>query len=344
MNDNIQFSADPAADLKSFLQEKQYSKIAVLVDRNTARHCYPLIAPALPSHGLIEVESGEEQKHLGTCEFIWGKMTEWELDRHSVLIVLGGGVLGDMGGFCAATYKRGIDFILIPTTLLSQVDASVGGKLGIDFMHFKNHIGVFKTPAFTILHSGFLRTLPENEKRSGFAEVIKHALIADAASWEQIRKLPMDKQPWDSLLRDSVGIKLEVVKKDPYEKGLRKTLNAGHTIGHAIETYLLSTDRKVLHGEAIAAGLICEGFLARERNLLDNAAFQGMCDYILSTFGKINIRQDDQEAIARLTNQDKKNKGNRILCVLLEGIGNAKWDFEISQDEVKRALAFYQSA
>jgi 3-dehydroquinate synthase len=344
MTDNIIFTADPAADLQKFLGEKMYSQIAVLTDDQTSRYCFPSIKNGLPAHKRIEILSGEEHKNLSTCEYIWEKMTANEMDRHSVLIIVGGGVLSDMGGFCAATYKRGIDFILIPTTLLSQVDASIGGKLGIDFEHFKNHIGVFKTPALTLLSGGFLKTLPKAEKRSGFAEVIKHALIADAKVWKQIQENDLDDQPWEALLPHSVKVKLNVVTQDPFESGLRKTLNAGHTIGHAIETFLLQADRKVLHGEAIAAGLICEAFLAHEKGMLVDGDFNDITRYLLKVFGKVSFAANEEEAIARLTAQDKKNKGSRILCVLLEGIGNAKWDCEISPEEVKRALAFYRSA
>ncbi len=344
MTDNIKFTTAPAADLMTFLQQKKYSKIAVLTDENTGKLCYPIIRAGLPGHEIIEVPAGEEHKNIATCELIWSKMTDYALDRHSVLVVVGGGVLGDMGGFCAATYKRGIDFILIPTTLLSQVDASIGGKLGVDFLHFKNHIGVFKTPDLTLLHAGFLETLPEGEKRSGFAEVVKHALIADAEMWQQIRSERFESQPWDTLLHHSVGVKLNVVKTDPFEKGLRKTLNAGHTIGHAVETYLLKSDRKILHGEAVAVGLVCEAFLAKEKKMLTNDDFEGIREYLLATFGKVELDEEDQEPIARLTSQDKKNRENRIMCVLLDGIGNAQWDCEISLDEVKRALSFYRNA
>jgi 3-dehydroquinate synthase len=344
MTDNILFTSDPAIALSTFLKQKAYSKIAVLTDVHTTGLCYPAIRPVLPAHEMIEIPSGEEHKVLATCEMIWEKMTAQQLDRHSLLIVIGGGVLGDMGGFCAATYKRGIDFVLIPTTLLSQVDASIGGKLGIDFQHLKNHIGVFRTPVFTLIHSGFLKTLPEAEKRSGFAEVIKHALIADAAVWKVIRKHSLADQPWEMLLEHSVKIKLKVVTEDPYEKGLRKILNAGHTIGHAVETHLLQTNRKILHGEAVAAGLVCEAYLANEKGMLRDTEFDEIRDYVLGVFGKVPLTKTDDEPIAKLANQDKKNKENKILCVLLDGIGNAKWDCEIRSDEVKRALAFYRSA
>lgn len=344
MTDNILFSEDPGADLKKFLQERTYSKVAVLMDDHTSIYCYPVLEKSLPPHEKIEIPSGEEHKSIATCELIWEKMTAFEMDRHSTLIIIGGGVLGDMGGFCAATFKRGIDFILIPTTLLSQVDASIGGKLGIDFKHFKNHIGVFKTPILTLLHSGFLATLPEAEKRSGFAEVIKHALISDADGWRKICSRPFRDQPWQTLLRHSVDVKLKVVSADPYETGLRKTLNAGHTIGHAVETYLLRSDRKILHGEAVAVGLVCEALLAHERGMLTEEEFGEIRRYILGVFGKVSLTSGDDACIAKLTSQDKKNKGNKILCVLLDGIGNAKWDCEIRSDEVKRALAFYRSA
>ena len=343
MTDNIVFSEDPGADLQKFLSGKSYSKIAVLSDDNTIRYCYPLIRRALPAHEIIEVPSGEEHKNLDTCAVIWQKMTAWEMDRHALLIIIGGGVLGDMGGFCAATYKRGIDFVLIPTTLLSQVDASIGGKLGIDFQHFKNHIGVFQTPVLTVLYAGFLKTLPGAETRSGFAEVIKHALIADAPVWEEIRKHSLADQDWKMLLQHSVKVKLNVVRTDPYEKGLRKTLNAGHTIGHAVETYLLQKDTKILHGEAVAVGLVCEAFLAKENGMIMPDELDAIREYILNVFGKVSLDRGEEDAIAKLTLQDKKNRGNKIMCVLLDGIGNARWDCEIRPDDVKRALAFYRS-
>jgi 3-dehydroquinate synthase len=343
MPDNIFFSDNPAADLKNFVSSKNYSKVSILVDENTLRHCYPLIKNALPIHELIQIASGEEHKNLQACSSVWQAMTDHTLDRHAALVVIGGGVLGDMGGFCAATYKRGIDFILIPTTLLAQVDASIGGKLGIDFNHFKNHIGVFQHPAFTLLHAGFLKTLPKAELRSGFAEIIKHVLISDEKLWNEIKEKSFEDQDWDNLIRHSVSFKSKVVAEDPKEKGLRKILNAGHTIGHALETYLLNTNKKVLHGEAIAAGIIAEAFISVERNLLSPQLLTDISQYILRVFGKINFTKNDYEGIAQLTIQDKKNKGNRVLCVLLEGIGKAKWDCEISLEEVKRALSFYQS-
>jgi 3-dehydroquinate synthase len=342
MSDNILFTADPGKALGSFLAEHQYSSVAVLVDQNSALHCYPLIQNNLPPHHVIAVPAGEEFKQLGTCEKIWQKLTDLHMDRHSVLIILGGGVLGDMGGFCAATYKRGVDFVLVPTTLLSLVDSSIGGKLAIDFHHLKNHIGVFQLPALTLLYSGFVTTLPYLEQRSGFAEVIKHALISDRPTWDAIRKVALKDQPWSHLIEHSVNFKAGVVQEDPKEKGLRKILNTGHTIGHGIETHLLNENRKVMHGEAVAAGIIAESWIASQRkDLLTQNELNEICDYLLRVFGKIDLREADFEKVAALTLQDKKNRGNRILCVLLERIGKPVIDREITLEEVKRALQFY---
>ncbi|HET9054730.1 MAG TPA: 3-dehydroquinate synthase [Cyclobacteriaceae bacterium] len=341
--ENIILTDSPGPDLDRFLAQQRYSKILVLADENTQQVCYPLIAPSLPAHGVLTIDSGEENKTLDTCEAIWQTMTDEKLDRHAVLIILGGGVPGDMGGFCAATYKRGIDFILIPTTLLAQADASIGGKLGIDFNNFKNHIGVFKQPALTLLHAGFLKTLPENELRSGFAEVIKHALISDKKLWDALRTRDLKNQDWTTLVKQSAGFKYSVIEQDPYEKGLRKILNAGHTIGHALESYFLAAGNKILHGEAVAAGLMAEAFIAFKKKMLDEPSLQQITGYILKVFGKLTIPEKALPEIAALCLQDKKNRGNSVLGVLPEEIGKARWDVEISLAELEDALKYYRS-
>jgi 3-dehydroquinate synthase len=342
--ENILLSSSPGEDLKDFLVKKNYSSLAVLADENTRRHCYPLIKSFLPSHVIIGVKSGEAQKNIDTCVSIWQEMTKHALDRHSCLLILGGGVLGDMGGFCAATYKRGIDFVLVPTTLLAQVDASIGGKLGIDFEHFKNHIGVFQQPVLTLLFDGFLATLPDPELRSGFAEIVKHALISDAHVWKEIESRDLKDQPFQMLIKHSVDFKARVTTEDPKEKGPRKILNAGHTIGHALESYRLAKGKGILHGEAIAVGLIAECYIAEKLGLISRNELAGITKFILKIYGKVNIATDEIGPIAQLTLQDKKNKNNNIMCVLLDGIGKAKWDCAISVESVTDALSFYQKA
>jgi len=325
----------------SFEGLQEYSQIAVLTDTNTKKYCYPIIQPLLPQHQLIEVAAGEEYKNIDTCQTIWHELTHLNFDRHSLLIVLGGGVLGDMGGFCAATFKRGIDFILVPTTLLSQVDASVGGKLGIDFEHFKNQIGVFCEPKATIIHTPFLKTLPERELRSGFAEIIKHCLISDEAMWQTIRKKNLLEQDWETLVKHSVNFKKSVTEKDPKEKGLRKILNFGHSIGHAVESYFLSNGNRIFHGEAIAMGMIMESFIAKEKKMIEQKELDEITSYLIQIFGK-EILPNDEEAIIHLMTQDKKNKDNRILMALPEGIGKAQWNVEVNKKELGVAFNFYR--
>ena len=327
--------------LKSFLSRHSYTHIAVIDDKNTHRYCYPSIRKILPKHHVITINAGEEYKNLDTCQFIWQKLTNHQFDRHSLVINLGGGVIGDMGGFCASTYKRGIDFIQIPTTLLAQVDASAGGKLGIDFEGFKNHIGVFKNPKAVLIDSQFLTTLSHRELRSGFAEIIKHCLISDINQWNEIRFLDFEDMPFDSLISHSVAVKKEVTDSDPQEKGLRKILNFGHTIGHAIETYFLLTGDRILHGEAVAAGMICEAYLSYKKQLLSLAELNQIEEFIYPLYGVLNIEKEEFESIIHLTSQDKKNKGNQIQASLLEGIGNCIYDIEISKADIRKSLQYY---
>jgi 3-dehydroquinate synthase len=339
---HIVIDPNPSKALSGFLLKSSYSSVCVLVDELTEVYCYPLIEKSLPPHKIIRVQSGEEHKDINTCSLIWQQLTEFSVDRHGLLIILGGGVLGDMGGFCAATYKRGIDFLLMPTTLLSQVDASVGGKLGIDFQHFKNHIGLFQEPASTLICTDFLNTLPERELRSGFAEVIKHCLISDKAMWDIIRSKSLAHQDWQTLVRHSVEFKWSVVAEDPKEKGLRKVLNFGHTVGHAVEGHFLKQGNRIYHGEAIAVGMICESYLAYKKGLLDKEGLDQITEYILKIFGKIELPQHHEPILAGML-QDKKNKGNKILMALTKGIGKAVWDIEISEEEIKSSLSYYTS-
>lgn len=334
----------PLADsLPPYLNERAYTKLIVLADTHTRRFCYPVAKNLLPRHTLVTIPAGEEHKHLATCETVWQALTRAELDRHALVINLGGGVIGDMGGFCAATYKRGIDFIQIPTTLLSQVDASVGGKLGIDFHGFKNHIGVFKLPSAVLIDPVFLQTLPERELRSGFAEVIKHCLIADGAMWEQIRRRDLADQDWPTLVAHSVAVKERIVEQDPTEKGIRKILNFGHTIGHALETYFLNQPRKrILHGEAIAAGMIMEAFIACERKQIDELLLSQVEEYLFAVYGRVRIQEADVDPVLKLVRQDKKNRAGEIRMALIDGSGSCRFDIRVKPPEIRRAIDFYR--
>lgn len=338
----VKIAANPNELIRGFLSRKSWSKKVVLTDSNTHRFCWPLIKESLPDSELLVVPAGEEQKNLETCKLVWEYFTQQQLDRHALVLVLGGGVLGDLGGFCAATYKRGIDFILIPTTLLAQVDASVGGKLGIDFLNFKNHIGVFCEPVATLISPVFLKTLPERELRSGFAEVIKHCLIADRTMWNTLRKKSLQNQDWEALLGHSVDFKRGVVVTDPKEKGLRKILNFGHTIGHAVESYFLNSEHRIFHGEAIALGMLAESWIAFNKNMLKKAELEDIVGYLKQVYPVIPLPAK-RDGLTELITQDKKNKGSKILMALPEGIGKARWDVEVSSEEINASLDYYQS-
>lgn len=329
--------------LTQYLSSTNYSKIFVIADSNTKKCCYPLIKSILPAHKFVTVPAGETHKTLATCEKIWEAMTNEELDRHALVINIGGGVIGDMGGFCASVYKRGIDFIQIPTTLLSQVDASVGGKLGIDFHGFKNHLGVFTLPKAVLIDPVFLKTLSEREIRSGFAEIIKHCLIADGAKWERIRNIDFEDQNWADLIAHSVLIKQKVVEQDPTEKGLRKILNFGHTLGHAVETHFLGKGpaQRLFHGEAIAVGMIMESYLSFKKGMIDQATLTNIEEFLFATYGKVKILDEDIDNILTLTRQDKKNKGNQVRFSLLTGAGSCTYDVVITASEMRKAIAYY---
>lgn len=342
---NIVFSTEIANDLNAFFNHHTCSKVAVIVDDNTIKYCYPIVKDALPPHIIIEIQSGEEHKNLNTCQDIWGGLTDNAFDRKSLVVNLGGGVIGDMGGFCAATYKRGIEFINIPTTLLAQVDASIGGKLGIDFQNFKNHIGVFQNPLRVFLDAKFFDTLPKEELRSGYAEIIKHCLIRDEVKFNEIKMAEYEALDFFELTRHSVQVKNDVVLEDPTEKGLRKILNFGHTIGHAIESYFLEKPgKKLLHGEAIAVGMICEAFLSKEKLNISEENLATITDYILKIYGSKPIEDDAVEEICQLTRQDKKNEGGKINCSLLEIIGNCTYNIEIDDNDIKSSIAYFNGA
>lgn len=342
--DRIRFTRDVGGALKNELSTGSYSKIFILADENTIRDCLPVIQDAISQESvLITIKSGESQKTLTTCTQIWQTLTDNHADRHALLINLGGGVICDMGGFCARTYKRGIDFWNVPTTVLSQVDASVGGKLGIDFGPFKNHIGLFSEPEIVFLDSVFFKTLPKEEIVSGYAEMIKHTLIRDANGFKAlINKHPLELE-WDEWIPNSVAIKKEVVEQDPTEQNLRKILNFGHTVGHAVESFYLDTNEPLKHGEAVAIGMIAEAYLSSKKCALSNSEITQIEEYLLSIFEHRKIHSSAIDSIVGLAAHDKKNKDGKIRAVLINGIGNPSIDEEITELDIRDSLNHYNS-
>ena len=340
----IQIGHESLSQLSAWLETQNFSRLVVLSDDNTHQHCYPRLTGHLPKHDLILIHPGEKYKNLDTCIDLWAQMTDLALDRKALLINLGGGVIGDMGGFVASTYKRGMAFVQIPTTLLSQVDASVGSKLGIDFQGYKNHVGLYQDPLGVYIDPAFLTTLPKAELKSGFAEVIKHHLIADRAAWDQLRlQTEVEALPLEDLIRHSIEIKARIVQADQQEQGLRKALNFGHTIGHALETARLHGPSPLLHGEAIVVGMIAESYLSHQRGLLSLEELRQIEAYFSAIYPEVSIPSQEDEEIYRLSLNDKKNLGGKIMCTLLDGIGQAAVNQEIKQEDIYAALDYYRN-
>lgn len=334
------------AELAKFVEQGNYSRSFVLTDENTGKHCLPLLRKhidKLDNFDIIEINAGEESKNIDFCVGVWKMLIDYSADRQSLLINLGGGVISDLGGFAASTYKRGIDFVHVPTTLLSQVDASVGGKTGIDLDNIKNIIGTFTQPKAVFIEHEFLKTLPARQILSGLAEMLKHGLIADAGYWNTLKNSDL-KRPSAELVYHSVEIKNKVVIEDPHEKGIRKSLNYGHTIGHAIETYSLMNDENPLtHGEAIAAGMICEAKLSNMKAGLSDLELAEITVVISALYPKYNFDEACFDTLYAIMLKDKKNQNGKINCSLLTNIGQCRIDNVCTQDELYESLRYYSA-
>lgn len=336
--------------INDYLVQHTPSKIFILVDTNTHEHCLPGFLPKISTATtieIIEIEAGEPFKNLDTCMGVWQTMSDLEGDRKSLMINLGGGVVTDLGGFVASTFKRGINYINVPTTLLAMVDASVGGKTGVDLGNLKNQIGVISNAEMVIVDSDYLATLPSEEMRSGLAEILKHGLIADEAYWEKVGNLgELTLNDLDDIIRVSVGIKAKVVAEDPYENGLRKTLNYGHTLGHAIESYCLTHTQKktLLHGEAVALGIILATYISKELKDFPSEKLDSITKRIVELYGKVEFSKNDIDAIIDLMKYDKKNEAGKINFVLLKDIGETEIDCQVPNNIIFDAFEFYKNA
>lgn len=345
----IYFNQEGYDALNELLILEKYSTIFIIVDEHSNEYCLANFLANLATEitiEIIEFDSGENSKNIETCVQIWNVLTELGADRKSLIINVGGGVVTDLGGFVASTFKRGIDFVHVPTTLLAMVDASIGGKNGIDHGNLKNQIGVINVPRLLIIDSGYLETLPKNEMRSGLAEMIKHGLIHDADYWQKFSNLDsIDFADFDELIYQSVVIKNNIVSQDPTENGIRKALNFGHTLGHAIESYFLSnTDKKtLLHGEAIAAGMILESYLSWQKDLITESEYLKIKDTINQIFERVSFNDEDIIAIQELLIHDKKNEYGTIQFALLDSIGKIKINQTAEKELITLAFLNYKT-
>ncbi|MBO4581943.1 MAG: 3-dehydroquinate synthase [Bacteroidales bacterium] len=321
------------------------NKLFLLCDENTLHYCLPKISgiiPALPDGNKIVIPSGEKHKDLATCNLIWQTLLQQQADTHSVLICLGGGVVCDTGGFSAATFKRGIRHILIPTTLMAQVDAAIGDKTGVNFQNTKNQIGVY-APAYAIcIMSRFLKTLPQNEILSGFAEMLKHGLIADGAYWQKLAGIARYSDILNmQLIQKSVHIKTKICGTDGKDENERHQLNFGHTIGHALESFSFTHLQSPLtHGHAVALGCIAESYLSAQKGLISMSEADNIRQVFNKWFSVPDISAENYPVIADYMQYDKKRHNQHLNCTLLTGIGHCIINQDVGRNEIFDALAY----
>jgi len=329
------------------VEECERDRSFILVDETTERLCLPLVAgfDCLRDAEIITIGATDQNKTLDSLSHVWSELQKGGATRHSLMVNLGGGMVTDLGGFAASTFKRGLNYINIPTTLLAMVDASVGGKTGINFGGLKNEIGVFSTAKSVILDTTFLRTLDHENILSGYAEMLKHGLISpDSGMWAELLTFDLDVIDYYQLSRmlaDSVKVKERIVEEDPLEKGLRKALNLGHTVGHAFESLALQR-KPVLHGYAVAYGLVCELYLSCIKTGFPVEKMRQTVRFINEHYGRLAITCDDYPTLLELMTHDKKNLGSDINFTLLGNVGDIRINQTATKQEIEEALDFYR--
>lgn len=339
---------DPWSQFTRLLESKAYDGVFILMDENTRRYCLPYFlahAVGLAHHPLV-IPAGEQHKNLDTARFIWENLSRHQANRRSLMICLGGGVVSDMGGFCASAFHRGMDVLHVPTTLLAMADAALGGKNGVDLDSIKNQVGTTWMPVGVLMDPGFLKTLPEDELHAGFAEIAKHALLDSGEFWQKLCLL--GSSPWSEsahlpvIIAEAAAFKMRIVTQDPSEKGLRKVLNLGHTAGHALEAHFLKRGEGISHGRAIAAGIQIENNLAVLMGILEEKTCREVNDQLTSWYPKLRIPEADLDQILAIMRTDKKNSQGCISFSLLRSIGSALTDCQTEDmDLIKEAILGY---
>ncbi len=332
--------------LNSYIEESDHSRVYIITDTNTRQHCLPKLLNRInfeKSPQILEISAGEQYKNINTCMELWRSLSQNNADRNSLVINLGGGVVTDLGGFVACTFKRGLDFVNIPTSLLAMVDASIGGKTGVDLDSLKNQVGVIREPSLVILDVDFLDTLPQAHIRSGQAEMLKHGLVRSEEYFNNCLDFSIESKNSEELIWESVQIKQQIVEEDPMEKGLRKILNYGHTLGHAIESHFLETRPKapLLHGEAIAIGMILATYISSEILNFPKDSLEEISNGILQIYAGQHFSESDIKSIRELMIYDKKNENGRINFVLLKDFGDHEINCEVSDSLVRKAFEYY---
>ncbi len=342
INSTIYIGDKVLKQLTVFLQKNKYSSYFILCDENTLQHCLPTLilnCKLLKDCEIIEIESGEANKSIEIVANCWQTLLENNADKNALLINLGGGVVSDLGGFIASTYKRGIDFINIPTTLLAMADASVGGKTGIDFGGLKNSIGTITLPKAVFIYPNFLNTLSPRHINNGLAEVYKIALISNKLFWNRLKTDTNALQ----LITKSVELKNKIVIKDPLDKGIRKSLNFGHTVGHAVEAFFINTKNELLHGEAIIIGMLIESHISLQKKLITKLEFNDVVKVLGLSFSIAKQLNLQSHTLLEFIKQDKKNSNTTLKFALVNSIGNCKIDVAVTESQLNKAIQFFNT-
>lgn len=347
MEQKVIITNNATEELENIISESKNDKFFILTDSNTNKNCLNMLhcSELIANAHIITIKADDTNKNIESTAHVWKELSDNGCTRHSCLINIGGGMVTDLGGFAASTFKRGIDFINIPTTLLSMVDASVGGKTGINFNGLKNEIGVFNDAKAVIIDTAFLKTLDQHNICSGYAEMLKHSLLKDYKMWVQHINFNLYSPDFDPLLnmiKESVEVKERIVSEDPHESGIRKALNLGHTAGHAFESYAMHTNKPILHGYAVAYGIICELYLSHALQGFPLDKMRQTVNFIKENYGRMNITCDDYECLYSLMKHDKKNTGNEINFTLLKDVGDIKINQTVSKELILESLDFYR--
>ncbi len=348
VHSNIVFSQQIDAELRKIVQKYPSGKVFLLTDQTAEGFCFPLIQQVIDEFSIktVSIASGEENKNIQSVVQVWDFLSNNGADRKSLLINIGGGMLTDLGGFAASTFKRGLDFVNIPTTLLAQVDASLGGKTGFNFNGLKNEIGVFMEPNSVIINTNFLKTIDYENFLSGYAEMLKHGLIKSSEHWDELLIFDMENIDYDALqeiIAHSVAVKEWHVLNDLTEQNIRKALNFGHTVGHAFESYAMKTGRPILHGYAVVYGMIAELYLSAKQCGLGIDELNSISAWMIERYGKFEIQESDFEALYQLMTHDKKNEGKRINFTLIPEIGKVEINVDCSKELIIEALEYYKN-
>jgi len=347
MKQNVIISKDMEKELSGAISECCCDKLFLLTDTTTRKLCFPLLSEMDCLKGVKHIEIGptDVHKNIETLAHVWTELGNGGASRKSLLINLGGGMVTDLGGFAASTFKRGIKYINIPTTLLAMVDASVGGKTGINFNGLKNEVGVFNAPHAVILNTQFLKTLDSYNVCSGYAEMIKHGLISNIENWSELMNFSLDEIDYPHLqemVATSVAIKERIVEEDPHEHGIRKALNLGHTFGHAFESLALAMEKPVLHGYAVAWGLVPELYLSCVKTGFPLDIMRQTVEYIKNNYGSFAIDCKMYDRIIEYMTHDKKNSDGIINFTLMGGLGDVKINQTATREEIVEALDFFR--